>query len=209
MFQKRFKELRLKNNLNKVEMAEKLKVSEGTIRKWEDGSTEPRWKKLREITETFDVEENWLLGLDDQAVVTDDDEIDLNYFGTVAAGNFETVPLDDGTIKVPKSAFKSAKAGDCFALKVNGDSMNKILSNGSYIVIHDYRKNTAPELNTSDLLLIRNGSGHTIKRVRLTDTKIHFEPDSYIDEFKTETYDRDLSEDIEVVGKVIYNFRQF
>lgn len=209
MFKNRIKELRERNNLNKVEMAKKVKVAESTVRSWETGKSEPQWKKLREITRVFDVEENWLLGLDDNVSVSQDDEIDLNYLGTVAAGSFEAVPLDDGTIKVPKSAFKSAKAEDCFALKVNGDSMNKVLSNGSYIVIHDYRKNTAPELNTSDLLLIRNGSGHTIKRVRLTDTKIHFEPDSYIDEFKTETYDRDLSEDIEVVGKVIYNFRQF
>lgn len=209
MFKDRMKELRERNNLNKVEMAKKLKVAESTVRSWETGKSEPQWKKLREITQIFGVDESWLIGVDTNTSVSQVDEIELNYYGTVAAGNFETVPLDDGTIKVPNSAFKNAKAENCFALKVNGDSMNKILSNGSYIVIHDYRNVIAPELNTSDLLLIRNGSGHTIKRVRLTDTKIHFEPDSYIDEFKTETYDRDFSDDIEVVGKVIYNFRQF
>lgn len=209
MFKKRIKEVRGRLNLNKVEMAKKLKVAESTIRNWESGKSEPNFKKAREIAHVLDVDENWLIGVDDSSEVSQDDEVALNYYGTVAAGNFETVPLEDGSIKVPKSAFKHAKAEDCFALKVNGDSMNKVLSNGSYIVIHDYRSVTTPVLNTSDLLLIRNGSGHTIKRVRLTDTKIHFEPDSYIDEFKTETYDRDLSEDIEVVGKVIYNFRQF
>lgn len=209
MFKKRIKEVRQRLNLNKVEMAKKLKVAEGTIRNWESGKSEPNFKRAREIAHVLDVDENWLIGVDDSSDVSQDDEVTLNYYGTVAAGNFETVPLEDGNIKVPKSAFKNAKAEDCFALKVNGDSMNKVLSNGSYIVIHDYRNITTPVLNTSDLLLIRNGSGHTIKRVRLTDTKIHFEPDSYIDEFKTETYDRDLSEDIEVVGKVIYNFRQF
>lgn len=208
MFKERIKELRQLNNLNKVEMAKKIKVAEGTIRSWENGISEPKWKKIKEITQIFDVDESWLMGLDNLEVLQDD-EIDLNYFGTVSAGNFETVPLEDGSIKVPSSAFRNVKSEHCFALKVNGDSMNKVLANGSYIIIHDYRNITAPLLKTSDLLLIRNGNGYTIKRVRLTDTKIHFEPDSYIDEFKTETYDRDLSDDIEVIGKVIYNFRQF
>lgn len=208
MFKERIKELRQLNNLNKVEMAKKLKVAEGTIRSWENGISEPKWKKIREITQIFDVDESWLMGLDNLEV-SKDDEVDLSYFGTVSAGNFETVPLEDGSIKVPNSAFRNVKSEHCFALKVNGDSMNKVLANGSYIIIHDYRNITAPLLKTSDLLLIRNGNGYTIKRVRLTDTKIHFEPDSYIDEFKTETYDRDLSDDIEVIGKVIYNFRQF
>lgn len=76
-------------------------------------------------------------------------------------------------------------------------------------VVHDYRTESAPQLQQSDILLIRNGGSHTIKRVRLSDTKIHFEPDSYINEFKTDTYDIDLSEDIEVIGRVIYNYREF
>ena len=110
---------------------------------------------------------------------------------------------------MPRSVFKSIDPEQCFGLKVNGDSMNKVLANGSYIIIHDYRDGDHPQLKNSDILLVRNGGAHTIKRVRLTDTKIHFEPDSYIDEFKTDTYDLDYSEDIEVIGRVIYNYRLF
>lgn len=207
MFNKRIKELRLQLGLNKVEMAKKLGVSEGTVRSWENNVNEPRMGMIEKISNIFDVSKNWLIGFGEE--ISADDEVDLNYFGTVSAGNFEDVSIEDGTLKVPRSIFKAISSEDCFGLQVNGDSMNKILSNGSYIVIHDYRDGNYPQLKNSDILLIRNGGSHTIKRVRLTDTKIHFEPDSYIDEFKTDTYDLDFSEDIEVVGRVIYNYRVF
>ena len=41
-FKNSIKEIRLNNRLSKVEMARKLDVSEGTIRMWESGRTEPR-----------------------------------------------------------------------------------------------------------------------------------------------------------------------
>lgn len=207
MFSERIKELRLENNLNKVEMAKKLEVSEGTIRSWENHINEPRMGMIEKISNTFDVSKNWLTGYGEDVSV--DDEIDLDYYGDVSAGHFESVSMDDGTLKVPKSIFKGIDPEECFGLRVNGDSMNKVLSNGSIIIIHDYRNGLSSNLKTSDILLIRNGGSHTIKRVRLTDTKIHFEPDSYIDEFKVDTYDINFSEDIEVIGRVIYNYRSF
>ena len=195
------------NGLNKVEMAKKIGVSEGTIRSWENNVNEPRMGMIDKISDIFNVNKNWLIGYGEE--VQTDDEYELDYYGTVSAGNFENVSIDDGTLKVPRSIFKSIDPEECFGLQVNGDSMNKVLANGSYIIVHDYRHGNLPQFKTSDILLIRNGSSHTIKRVRLTDTKIHFEPDSYIDEFKVDTYDIDLSEDIEVIGRVIYNYRVF
>lgn len=206
-FNTRVKELRLREGLSKVKMAEKISVSEGTVRSWENNVNEPRMGMVEKISKTFNVSKNWLIGYGEE--VSSDDEIDLDYYGDVSAGNFENVSVEDGTLKVPRSIFRSIEPEECFGLKVNGDSMNKVLSNGSYIIVHDYRHGNVPEPKTSDILLIRNGGSHTIKRVRLTDTKIHFEPDSYIDEFKTDTYDLDYSEDIEVIGRVIYNYRVF
>lgn len=207
MFDKRIKELRLKHGLSKVEMGKRIGVAESTIRSWENNVSEPRWKILREIAQIFGVEEDWLLGMGDP--VQAEEDVSLKYYGTVAAGQFENIIGDESTAKVPNTVFRSVDPADCFLLKVNGDSMNKILSNGSYIVVQDYRLINAPAIKTTDILLIRNGDSFTIKRVRLTDTKVHFEPDSFINEFKVDTYDRDLSDDIEVIGRVIYNYRQF
>ncbi|WP_271396840.1 XRE family transcriptional regulator [Salinicoccus roseus] len=207
-FNKKIKELRLKNGLNKVEMAKKIGVSEGTIRMWENGTNEPRMGMIEKISTIFGVSKNWLIGYGEEVTPTDD-EVDINFYGKVSAGNFEQVSIEDGTLKVPRSVFKGVNPEECFGLKVNGDSMNKVLANDSFIVVHDYRFGHSPEIKTSDIMVIRNGGSHTIKRVRLTETKVHFEPDSYIDEFKTDTYDLDFSDDIEVIGRVIYNYRVF
>ena len=48
-----------------------------------------------------------------------------------------------------------------------------------------------------------------MKRVRRTETKLHLDPVSYSDEFKTNSYDLDSIEEIEVIGKVIYNYQTF
>ena len=206
-FAENIKRLRLERGMNKTQFAKLIGVSDAMIHHWEKGTNEPRMGRIVDIENKLGVTRSELIGYGEE--VSPENEVDLNYFGTVSAGNFEDVSIDDGTLKVPRSVFKSIDPEQCFGLKVNGDSMNKVLANGSYIIIHDYRDGDHPQLKNSDILLVRNGGAHTIKRVRLTDTKIHFEPDSYIDEFKTDTYDLDYSEDIEVIGRVIYNYRLF
>lgn len=161
---------------------------------------------IEHIAKIYNVSPAWLGGDGDEVYI--DDEVELNFYGSMSARNFEEVQLVNQKINVPASIFKTIKAEECFTVKVNGDSMNKVLANGTYVVVHDYR-NSSYKPKTSDILLIRNGSSHILKRVRVTDTKIHFEPDSYIDEFITETYYIDYSDDIETIGRVIYNFRSF
>lgn len=204
-FAENIKRIRLQKGMNKTEFAKLVGVSDAMIHHWEKGTNEPRMGRIVDLESKLNVSREDLIGYGEE--VQTDDEYELDYYGTVSAGNFENVSIDDGTLKVPRSIFKSIDPEECFGLQVNGDSMNKILANGSYIIVHDYRHGNLPNFKTSDILLIRNGSSHTIKRVRLTDTKIHFEPDSYIDEFKVDTYDIDLSDDIEIIGRVIYNYR--
>lgn len=206
MFSKRVVELQTSHNLSRVDFAKSIGVTESTVRSWEKEISKPRMGTLEKIADKYGVSRAWLSGYGEDVSI--DDEVELNFYGSVSAGNFEEIQPDNKTINVPASIFKTIKAEECFTVKVNGDSMNRVLANGTYVVIHDYR-NSSYEPKTSDILLIRNGSSHTLKRVRVTDTKIHFEPDSYIDEFVTETYDIDYSDDIEVIGRVIYNFRSF
>ncbi|MBJ4741088.1 hypothetical protein JGE79_22880, partial [Salmonella enterica subsp. enterica serovar Kentucky] len=62
---------------------------------------------------------------------------------------------------------------------------------------------------SNDILVLRLGGEYTVKRVRRTETKLHLDPASYSDEFKTNSYDLDSIDEIEVIGKVIYNYRIF
>ena len=189
-FKNSIKEIRLNNRLSKVEMARKLDVSEGTIRMWESGRTEPRMGMVEKISSLFNVSKGYLLGEIEEIVLPEfDSEIEVPYFGKVSANG--------------------RKPSECIALQINGDSMNKILANGSYIIVHDYRKSCDHKLNSNDILVLRLGGEYTVKRVRRTETKLHLDPVSYSDEFKTNSYDLDSIDEIEVIGKVIYNYRIF
>ena len=209
-FKNSIKEVRLNNRMTKVEMAKKLDVSEGTIRMWENGKNEPRMGMIEKIAKTFNVTKSYLLGEVEEVELPDfTNDIKVPYFGQVSAGNFESVEVDTKELEVPEIAFNGRNPKECIALQVNGDSMNKILSNGSYIIIHDYRRNQDYRLNNNDILVLRLGGEYTVKRVRRTETKLHLDPVSYSDEFKTNTFDLESLEEIEVIGKVIYNYQTF
>ncbi|MBA8775959.1 LexA family transcriptional regulator [Staphylococcus schleiferi subsp. coagulans] len=209
-FKNSIKEIRLNNRLSKVEMAKKLDVSEGTIRMWENGKNEPRMGMVEKIASLFNVSKGYLLGEIEESVLPEfDKDFEIPYYGKVSAGNFEEVSIDNDKLKAPSFIFNGRKPSECIALQVNGDSMNKVLSNGSYIIVHDYRLNQDYKLNSNDILVLRLGGEYTVKRVRRTETKLHLDPVSYSDEFKTNSYDLDTIDEIEVIGKVIYNYQTF
>ncbi|KKI52494.1 LexA repressor [Staphylococcus pasteuri] len=154
---------------------------------------------------------DYLIGLEDDIVPLENINhyYQVPFYGKVSAGNFETVEIETKDFDIPDVAFNGRKPSECIALQINGDSMNKILANGSYIIVHDYRKSCDHKLNSNDILVLRLGGEYTVKRVRRTETKLHLDPVSYSDEFKTNSYDLDSIEEIEVIGKVIYNYRIF
>lgn len=185
--------------------------TKGKLSNWENDKSEPIAKTVSQLATYFGVSMDYLIGLEDDIVPIEkiDKYYQVPYYGQVSAGNFETVEVDTKELEVPDIAFNGRNPKECIALQVNGDSMNKVLSNGSYIIIHDYRRNQDYRLNNNDILVLRLGGEYTVKRVRRTETKLHLDPVSYSDEFKTNTFDINNADEIEVIGKVIYNYQIF
>ncbi|MGX0473587.1 repressor LexA [Staphylococcus hominis] len=193
------------------ELARKVGSSKSTISRYLNKSRQFPVNKVDDYAKVFNVTPEYILGFDEDSF-----EVNLGttthkvtYYGKVSAGNFEGVAIDNRELDIPDIAFNGRNPKECIALQVNGDSMNKILSNGSYIIIHDYRRNQDYRLNNNDILVLRLGGEYTVKRVRRTETKLHLDPVSYSDEFKTNSYDLDSIDEIEVIGKVIYNYQTF
>lgn len=193
------------------ELARKVGSSKSTISRYLNKSRQFPVNKVDDYAKVFNVTPEYILGFDEDSF-----EVNLGttthkvtYYGKVSAGNFEGVAIDNRELDVPDIAFNGRNPKECIALQVNGDSMNKILSNGSYIIIHDYRRNQDYRLNNNDILVLRLGGEYTVKRVRRTETKLHLDPVSYSDEFKTNTFELESLEEIEVIGKVIYNYQIF
>ncbi|AUJ52926.1 DNA-binding protein [Staphylococcus hominis subsp. hominis] len=221
-FGSRIKKLRKDRGLTLQQLSDELhdrfpskdkknSFTKGKLSNWENDKSEPIAKTVSQLATYFGVSMDYLIGLEDDIVPLEkvSQYYQVPYYGQVSAGNFESVEVDNRELDVPDIAFNGRNPKECIALQVNGDSMNKILSNGSYIIIHDYRRNQDYRLNNNDILVLRLGGEYTVKRVRRTETKLHLDPVSYSDEFKTNSYDLDSIDEIEVIGKVIYNYQTF
>ena len=64
-FAMRLKKLREQKRLNQTELANLLKVSNGSISKWERGDRQPDYATLENIADTFNVTIDYLLGRSD------------------------------------------------------------------------------------------------------------------------------------------------
>ncbi len=64
VFCERFKDLRLENNLTYVKLAEILKVSNNTVKRWELGERLPNAENIYNIALYFKVSADYLLGLE-------------------------------------------------------------------------------------------------------------------------------------------------
>lgn len=65
MFAQRIKELRKKNNMTQVQLAEKLGVSKGTVAMWETGKRRPSFEAINDLCEIFDRHMDYILGYSD------------------------------------------------------------------------------------------------------------------------------------------------
>ena len=68
MFAQRLKELRKKNNMTQVQLADKLGVSKGTVAMWETGHRSPSVEMILKLSDVFNRNMEYILGhSDDEA----------------------------------------------------------------------------------------------------------------------------------------------
>ena len=60
--------LREEKNITRAELARKVGVSKTTIQKWEEGLTSPRRDKIVILSQIFNVDEAYLLGIQDEPI---------------------------------------------------------------------------------------------------------------------------------------------
>ena len=73
----RIKELRQKNKLSQIELANKIKASNQAISAYENGSREPKLETWNKLAEYFSVPTSYLMGTDDLKFPTKQEAIDF------------------------------------------------------------------------------------------------------------------------------------
>lgn len=140
-------------------------------------------------------------GLKLKTAVPNTNMVDVPLYGAIAAGTpIEMTPVEN-TQPIPAKVHELHP--NAFLLKVEGNSMNRVLPNGSYALIDPCK---TVERDGAPYAVCVNGYDATIKRVRKLNNGFQLVPDSTDPtyEAKTYNYNEPETQTITVIGRVVY-----
>lgn len=201
-FHENLRRIREAKGITKSELARRIDVSDVQIGYWESGKNEPRMGKVQQLADTLGVTMDELIfgseASDKSSVKKTSKKVPL--YGSIAAGiPLEAIPVEE-YIEIP------AEIGNwypnAFLLKVNGDSMNKVVPNGAYALIVPYE---GDDINNGDVVAVQvNGYEATLKRFYKLQNTVVLEPDSYNPDYEAKTYSGAGLESLRVIGKMVW-----
>lgn len=187
---------------SRVSFAKRIGVSKQTVNNWVNGANAPDIEMIATIASSYDVPLSAIL--DGRVTVDHVREqqgwTDVPLFGSISAGTpIEMIPIED-TFVIP-TAIRD-RYPDSFLLKVCGESMNKILPNGSYALVNP----TSEAIDGKAYAVAVNGYDATIKRVRHLDNGIELSPDSTDPTIRPMVFDYadPEAETVTVIGEVVW-----
>ena len=175
--------------------------SEAAVTSWERGRTKPDGDVLIQLCRIFDKD------LDDFYLAVykgggDDSNawVEVPLYGSIAAGKpIEMMQIED-TFTIPRQMRE--RYPDSFLLRVVGESMNRVLPNGSYALVNP----TSEAIDGKAYAVAVNGYDATIKRVRHLDNGIELSPDSTDPTIRPMVFDYadPEAETVTVIGEVVW-----
>lgn len=196
-------EARIAKGWSQQQLAEKIGTTQQTIQRYESGARDLKSSVIIKLSAALGVTISYLLGLKDadEEVVREDQFVDVPLYGSIAAGiPIEMMEVED-TFPVPAKMHDAHP--EAFLLKVEGESMNRILPNGCYALVDPCE---TVEENGAPYAVCVNGYDATIKRVRKLNNGFELVPDSTDPTYPVQTYNYNEpgTETITVIGRVVY-----
>lgn len=194
---KNIKRLRMDRDWTQEQLAEKVGVTRSTVTQWETGWSKPRMGAVEKLAAVFGVSTSDMVN--DQSDISN--FVDVPLYGSIAAGTPIEMHAVDSSHPVPTKIRE--RYPDAFLLKVEGDSMNRILPNGCYALVDP--RQTA-DCNGAPYAVCVNGYDATIKRVRKLNNGFELVPDSNDPTYEKRTYNFNEpdTETVTVIGRVVY-----
>lgn len=203
-FSKRLKFLRNEKNISQEELAKLLNISRTSITNYELGRNEASTQVLDKLSEIFNCSIDYLLGKSDTRNATSNlDDLNKKFYmcpvyGQISAGqpNWAEECIE-GRLPLDPDLMGIVNPEEHFFLRVNGESMNKVIRNGAFALIH---KQDIVEDGEIAAVLV-NGYDATLKKFTRQGDMIILEPESNDDSFKTQVYDKNTP--IKILGKYV------
>lgn len=201
------KRLMDEKEITNIELSEKIGVSQSTVGKWLLEKSVPRMGAIEKLADYFNVNKSDILEIKPKVLELPAQQYPLWPFTTGAGVNdYEFSTEDLETISIPDQFLgKYAGRKNIIIFKVNGESMNRIIPNHSYVAV-DY-KNIDYCPQTGDVVVFRLlGEGLGIKRYIDMYDEIMLKPESYDPVFEEKRFNKNFSDNLEILGKVVmYN----
>lgn len=221
----RIKQVRKSAGLTQATFADRLGVTAQAVSAWERGGSITN-ENLRAICATFEVNLDWLATGKEALVGNALKSIDesqnrriqfARVIGEIGGGGwYETSPFgptqgpgqaDDKYQPVPFVLEKTSSAIAHFALRVVGNSMNKIVPSGSFVICIPY-DSMRSGIADGDLVAVEKVKSGlysaTLKRVRRSPAGWELWPESNDPQYKPIRLDTDLEHDAENLDIVIH-----
>lgn len=211
-FGRNLRALRDKRGMTQERLAQLIDASPITVSKWETTGRKPRSQEvIRAICQALLCSEQELMGYMDGFYATEHGLYppksgDSSYgsfapvVGCIAAGEPREAIED-----VSESHWVNPDVLDEFPggyfLRVNGDSMDKVLPDGSFAYIHPC------DVKSGDIAAVKvNGDDATIKRVKMIDGVVILEPESNNPKYRRRVIDETDPDapEVRLLGRVVW-----
>lgn len=187
-------------NLSHARLAEIAGVSVSTVGKWVLKKATPRMGSIQKISDHFNLPKSYILKEESFKLPSKQHEYPF-LPANISAGlpiNVEAI-TDTETINLPDSVMgKWAGNKDILISSIYGDSMDKIMPDGSLIAIKPI---SLQELKDSDIVVFSTNGEYSVKYFYKRSDRLVFKPYSYNKDIDEQSYS--LEENIEIHGKVV------
>ena len=195
----RIKQLRLEKGLTQEELGKYIGVKKAAIMKYEKGNVKNMKRSAIEtLSKLFNVSPSYLMCLDENEEKTTIQYYMCPVYGQISAGqpNWAEECIE-GRLPIDTELMGIINPEEHFFLRVNGESMNKVVKNGAFALIH---KQDDIENGEIAVVLV-NGYDATLKKFTKQGELIILEPQSDDESFKTQVYDKTTP--IKILGKYV------
>ena len=193
-------EARIAKGWSQQDLADKMETTQQTIQRYESGARDIKASVLVKLSATLGVTISYLLGVEN-ASLPNNNTVDVPLYGRIAAGApIEMMEIEDMQ-PVPVSVHQ--RHPNAFLLRVEGESMNRILPNGCLALVDPCSE---VDRDGHPYAVCVNGYDATIKRVRKLNNGFVLEPDSMDPTYEPQVfnYNEPDTMSVTVIGRVVF-----
>lgn len=201
------KRLRALHGLTQEEFGKIAGVSSMAVSQWENGRAVPRFGVVERIADHFGISKSEILDGEAPAPITGTvryavTSMTAPVYGRISAGDaLEMLPIEEEAYVIPPIARDHPNG---FFLTVSGDSMDKIMPDGSLVYF-----DKDAEVRSGDIVAVTvNGDDATMKRIFFAGDTIVLHPESNNPSHRDRSIDANDPDapNVRVLGKAVWHY---